>query len=69
MQKLLRDSNGANMVEYALLAGFVAVTVAGVIFSPVNAFDNLSSSFFNVWANISNALQNAIAEANITNLR
>ena len=47
--RLLRDERGANAIEYALIAGLIAIAA-------IAAFQNLGSSITNMYTNVSNKL-------------
>jgi Flp pilus assembly pilin Flp len=55
MRKLLRDCTGADMVEYALLAGFMALVIASSAFAATN-WQGFGANFLTIWTNVRNIL-------------
>ena len=55
LQRLTRDERGQDLIEYALLAGFVAVAAGALL-------PNISDQISTIFSKIASLLQNAAAQ-------
>ncbi len=53
--KIWRDTRGQDLIEYALMAGFVALAAGAIM-------PNVASSISSIFSKISDALSNAAAQ-------